>query len=369
LALAFVALGIACVLLQNPAFVISASSFYPIGVSLYSVALVAYPSFLSSTGSTAARGKQAGWIYAVAGWVGSALGIGMGQNLGRVPLAFVAVAGVVVLAPACVLLVKARPREITVVLAALATTFLLYRAFPAYDETAPFTSAQRGRQIYISEGCISCHSQYVRPDGPDVLMWGPVENLQLIRAEKPPLIGNRRQGPDLSEVGLRRSPLWLKAHLVSPSEVSYRSPMPSFAFLFRDRRGDDLVAYLASLHGPGEQQQIEREAAWQPSSAAWNKANAAEGEHLYEQHCATCHDAQGSTRRHWTNRWRRAPSVLPELRAYASRQQDSKLAQIVKFGMPGTDMPGHEYLSDTQIASLARWLKLPNRDAPHPSTN
>jgi hypothetical protein len=57
---------------------------------------------------------------------------------------------------------------------------------------------------------------------------------------------------------------------------------------------------------------------------------------------------------------------LPELRAFASGQQDSKLAQIAKLGMPGTDMPGHEYLSDTQIDSVAGWLKLPNRDVPHP---
>jgi len=69
-------------------------------------------------------------FYAIAGWVGSTLGIGMGQYLGRVPLAFVAVAGVVLLEPACVSLVKARPREITLVLAALAATFLVYRAFP-----------------------------------------------------------------------------------------------------------------------------------------------------------------------------------------------------------------------------------------------
>ena len=47
LALAFAALGLACVLLQNPSLILSASLFYPIGVSLYSVALVAYPSFLS----------------------------------------------------------------------------------------------------------------------------------------------------------------------------------------------------------------------------------------------------------------------------------------------------------------------------------
>ncbi len=59
LAFAFAALGFACVLLQHPALVLSASLFYPIGVSLYSVALIAYPSFLARPESTLERGRQA----------------------------------------------------------------------------------------------------------------------------------------------------------------------------------------------------------------------------------------------------------------------------------------------------------------------
>jgi len=58
-----------------------ASVFYPIGVSLYSVALVAYPSLLAPASSPAERGRKAGWVYAVAGWFGSAMGIGMGLIL------------------------------------------------------------------------------------------------------------------------------------------------------------------------------------------------------------------------------------------------------------------------------------------------
>lgn len=357
LAFAFAALGFACILLQNPALILSASLFYPIGVSLYSVALVAYPSFLTSADSVMDRGKQAGWIYAIAGWVGSALGIGMGQNLGHVPLAFVAVAGVAVLAPVGLALAKRRPRELALVAATAAVAFFVYRAAPTQQVSAALTSAARGRQIYISEGCISCHSQYVRPNSPDVLMWGPVETLRKIHAQKPPLIGNRRQGPDLAEVGLRRSPLWLKAHLISPAEVSYHSPMPSFAFLFRDTRGEDLVAYLCSLRGSGEQQQFQREAAWSPEALDWNAANERDGQVVYQQHCATCHDAHGATRLQWLNAWRKVPPSFSEMHTFAATQSQIKLAQIAKFGIRGTDMPGHEYLSDTQIASVVLWLK------------
>jgi cbb3-type cytochrome oxidase cytochrome c subunit len=367
LALGFSALAFACVLLQRPSLVLSASLFYPVGVSLYSVALVAYPSFLAPATSTADRARQAGWIYAIAGWIGSALGIGMGQNLGHVPLGFVTAAGVVVLAPICVGVVKSRTRELALVAAVAAVALVMHQLVPEKRTAAALTPVERGRQVYISEGCISCHSQYVRPDGADVLMWGPVESMEELHAQKPPLIGNRRQGPDLSQVGLRRSPLWLKAHLMSPAEVSYNSPMPSFAFLFEDARGNDLVAYLCSLHGSGEQEQLKREAAWSPAASASGSTSPRDGQLVYEQHCATCHDAKGATRTHWMTAWRRVPETLAELRASDVNHSSSESARIVKFGIPGTDMPGHEYLSDHQIASVVLWLRPASmQDAPQP---
>lgn len=370
LALAFGSLALACVLLQHSSLILSASLFYPIGVSLYSVALVAYPSFLTNADSTAARARQAGWIYAIAGWIGSALGIGMGQNLGHVPLAFVVAAGIVVLAPMCVVAVKNRARELALIAAVGAIAFVLYKLVPEQQISAALTSSERGRQVYISEGCISCHSQYVRPDSPDVLMWGPTQPMEDLHRQKPPLIGNRRQGPDLSQVGLRRSQLWLKAHLISPAEVSYRSPMPSYAFLFADPRGDDLVAYLSSLRGPGEQQQLERETAWSPATEAFSKANSREGQMIYEQDCATCHDASGQTRLRLLSNWHKIPQSLTDLRELAGDQTLGRLTQIAKFGIPGTDMPGHEYLNDQQIASVALFLKrAPVQDLSQTSTH
>jgi hypothetical protein len=61
---------------------------------------------------------------------------------------------------------------------------------------------------------------------------------------------------------------------------------------------------------------------------------------------------------HWLATWRRVPQPLPALREHALNQSQSELARIAKFGIPGTDMPGHEYLSDGQIASIVLWLKL-----------
>ncbi len=360
LSCAFLALGFACLLLLHPDRVLLASLFYPIGVSLYSVALVAYPSLLAPAASAAERGRQAGWIYAIAGWCGSAMGIGMGQNLGHVPPAFVIAAGALVLCPGLIAALRGRARELALTASVALAAFAFYRILPSLHAPSRRTQVERGRQVYISEGCINCHSQYVRPNTADVLMWGPVQSMQELRLQQPPLIGNRRQGPDLAEVGGRRSASWLKAHFYDPAEVSGASIMPSFGFLFRDERGDDLVAYLGSLRTAGTAGHQRIEGLWHPAAAALAQANAQKGERLFGHYCATCHSAGGKTR--WQVHFKRLPpdlTVGPFLHlppADFSAQRIDRLARIAKFGIPDTDMPGHEYLSDGQIASISLWL-------------
>jgi cytochrome c oxidase cbb3-type subunit 2 len=360
LSASFLALGIACLLLLDPQRIAWASIFYPIGVSLYSVALVAYPALLSSATSAAERGRQAGWLYAIAGWGGSAMGIGMGQHLGSIPPLFVLAAGAVILLAWPLRIVQQHKREVTLTLAILLVAFALNHYLKPSNSSLPLTPVERGRQVYISEGCINCHSQYVRPNSPDVLMWGPIESLQELRQERPPLIGNRRQGPDLSQVGGRRSSLWLKLHFQNPHEVSGTSIMPSYAFLFRDQRGDDLVSYLESRHGSGLPQHRFEEDKWLPSSSATTSANADDGKRLFQRSCATCHEAGGVTRR--AGNFKRLPpdlAVGPYLHLSPAEDLAERrihIARIIKFGIHGTDMPGHEYLPDNDIASISLWL-------------
>lgn len=359
---AFLALGIACLLLLDPERALLASIFYPIGVSLYSVALVAYPSLLAPASSAAERGRMAGWIYAIAGWTASGMGIGMGQNLGHVPPLFVAAAGIAVLAPPLFAFFRQRTREMVLTVLVMLAALFVHQLLRPADASTQLTQVERGQQVYLSEGCIHCHSQYVRPNTPDVLMWGPIETMLEIREQHPPLIGNRRQGPDLAEVGTRRSTLWLKAHFYNPAEVSGSSIMPSYGFLFNDHRGDDLVAYLESLHGGGTAHHIAEENLWQPSTEALAQANIADGEQLYQRDCANCHSADGPTRRAWRAGFKKLPSNLTKgpyvylSSADSPKPQITRLAQITKFGIPGTDMPGHEYLSDRDIASISLWL-------------
>ena len=381
LSLAALALAFACSCLHHSSQVVLASLFYPVGVSLYSVALVAYPSLLSSKLSPQQRTFRAGLIYAVAGWFGSAMGIGMAQNLHQVPSPFIAVAAAIVLVPAILHLFPHRKREVALVAVASVAALCLSWAVRGQSSHAspalPPSATQRGRTVYISEGCIHCHSQYVRPHTADVLLWGPVQTVDELRREQPPLIGNRRQGPDLSEVGGRRSPLWLKAHLFAPAAISPHSFMPSYAHLFADsNRGDDLVQYLSSLKSSSEDVHLQAEQSWTLPAASIASASLDAGAHLYAAYCATCHESNGATRLTWNSDWKRVPPDLqsgPWLHVFPDaplQERQQSLARIIKFGIPSTDMPGHEYLPDSQVASLASWLNhrmvVPDKQAtPH----
>ena len=376
LAAAIAILAAACLLLLDPARVPFAAVLYPMGVSLYSVALVAYPSFLMPAASQAVRARRAGYLYALAGWIGSAMGIGMGRNLHHVPPVFVALAAALFIVPwlwdavATGRLSKSFQIQALAVLGVLGIAFAI--TLIARPPTHPFanpvalTPVERGRRVYIAEGCINCHSQYVRPNTADVTMWGPVTTLDAIHRQHPPLIGNRRQGPDLSQVGARRSPLWLRMHFMNPRDVSYGSIMPRFDYLFNDSRGGDLITYLASLNNAGHWNSIPN---WEPAPGAQSRAAALDGGKLFAEHCATCHASDGVAQRTWSSSFRRIPpnllrGSLQHVSTQASPEEmHAEIARITKFGIQGTEMPGHEYLPDEQIAAIADYITK-QRDTP-----
>jgi len=110
----------------------------------------------------------------------------------------------------------------------------------------------QGRQVYVAEGCMHCHSQYVRPGTADEERYGAPRPLAELEQQRPPLFGNRRQGPDLQNVGSRRPSEWLRLQLQAPRTVMPGSRMPAYGHLFANGRadGDALVAYLLSLTEP-----------------------------------------------------------------------------------------------------------------------
>jgi cytochrome c oxidase cbb3-type subunit 2 len=183
-----------------------------------------------------------------------------------------------------------------------------------------------------------------------------------VLAEVPPLIGNRRQGPDLAEIGNYRSALWLKAHFINPSGVSHNSVMPSYAYLFSDARGAALIAYLQSLGEADRDDHYLAAATWEPSKADREIAQNLDGARLVEQSCATCHSEDGETRLAWKLDFKRLPpDLMKGPLEYVPATADPewrrrRFAEIIKFGLPGTDMPGHEYLPDAVIAAMAQHL-------------
>ncbi|HBL31868.1 MAG TPA: cytochrome-c oxidase, partial [Acidobacteria bacterium] len=115
----------------------------------------------------------------------------------------------------------------------LGVTLQALTSVPSTEQIAQGGTAAaelRGRRVYIQEGCIHCHSQYVRSATHDETWWGPAQPLD--RGEKPVLLGARRQGPDLLQVGNRRSAVWHEIHLRDPRALNPGSRMPSYAHLF-----------------------------------------------------------------------------------------------------------------------------------------
>jgi cytochrome c oxidase cbb3-type subunit 2 len=361
LAVAITFLGGACLLLAEPSRAALASLAYPAGVSLYSVALVAYPAFLANKSSAKERARLAGWLYAVAGWIGSGLGIGMGENLRHIPSLFVLAAAMLFFAPILWKLVSRRQREVMAMVLLFGGAWMLFQwVSPTANAEVSRSLVEKGRRVYISEGCIHCHSQFVRPGSPDEMMWGTSTDVDASRAQEPPLIGNRRQGPDLATVGNRRSMVWLKAHFISPNAVSFNSPMPSYAHLFSDDRGVALLAYVESLGATNLAARMTVQSDWHLPSQHENKQ--IDGAKLIQRYCLACHSADGAVRQAWAKEFKKLPPDFargPFVYAPASADVSwrvERLAEIIKFGLPGTDMPGHEYLPDEEIAAMANYI-------------
>lgn len=91
---------------------------------------------------------------------------------------------------------------------------------------------QRGREVYVREGCWYCHSQYVRPVTGETRRWGPITQAGEYAFDLPHLFSTRRIGPDLSRVGLKYSDSWHLAHFWNPRMLSPDSVMPRYTALF-----------------------------------------------------------------------------------------------------------------------------------------
>ena len=96
----------------------------------------------------------------------------------------------------------------------------------------PYTPLQlEGRDIYIREGCVGCHSQMVRPLRAEVERYSHYSVAGESVYEYPFLWGSKRTGPDLARVGGRYSDEWHRAHLYNPRDLVPESIMPAYPWL------------------------------------------------------------------------------------------------------------------------------------------
>ncbi len=200
----------------------------------------------------------------------------------------------------------------------------------------PLTAAQKnGKNVYIANGCVACHTQQVRNVDMDK-MWGSRPSIAADYAgntristwvNTATLMGTERTGPDLTNIGTRQSSIdWHLLHLYQPRAVVRQSIMPSYSFLFKVKKNPgkndivvnvpvkyfdstqgkvvatkdalDLVAYLLSLKqiklpdGTPDPDFLYKRTQKAATANAPTKSGL-DGIALYTANCQSCHQENG----------------------------------------------------------------------------
>lgn len=120
------------------------------------------------------------------------------------------------------------------------------------DGVRPYTPLElAGRNIYIREGCYTCHSQQIRTFKDEVERYGHYSLAAESMFDHPFQWGSKRTGPDLARVGGKYSNDWHVAHLTNPRGLVPESIMPTYAFLNRPLPFDDMEDHLKALRTVG----------------------------------------------------------------------------------------------------------------------
>jgi cytochrome c oxidase cbb3-type subunit I/II len=114
-------------------------------------------------------------------------------------------------------------------------TFLIKSNIPTITEVKPYTPLElEGRDIYIREGCYTCHSQMVRPFRAETERYGEYSKAGEFVYDHPFQWGSKRTGPDLAREGSgnnKKSNAWHYNHMADPTSTSPTSIMPRYPWL------------------------------------------------------------------------------------------------------------------------------------------
>lgn len=106
---------------------------------------------------------------------------------------------------------------------------------PKIASVKPYTPLElHGRDLYIREGCLGCHSQMVRPFRSETERYGEYSKSGEFIYDRPFLWGSKRTGPDLHRVGGKYPDSWHYNHMVDPQSIAPGSIMPAYPWLLRD---------------------------------------------------------------------------------------------------------------------------------------
>jgi cytochrome c oxidase cbb3-type subunit I/II len=116
--------------------------------------------------------------------------------------------------------------------AEIVPSYLIRTNVPTIPSVRPYTPLElQGRDLYIREGCNTCHSQMVRPFRSETERYGEYSKAGEFVYDHPFLWGSKRTGPDLHRVGGKYNNLWHFLHMNEPTATSPGSIMPSFPWL------------------------------------------------------------------------------------------------------------------------------------------
>ncbi len=135
----------------------------------------------------------------------------------------------------------------------IAPLFFLKDTTENVDGVRPYTPLEsRGRDIYIREGCYTCHSQMIRPFRDEQLRYGHYSLAAESKYDHPFQWGSKRTGPDLARVGGKYSNEWHVQHLIKPKSMVPESVMPNYLWLQENKLDvSDIEGRLRALRMTG----------------------------------------------------------------------------------------------------------------------
>lgn len=230
---------------------------------------------------------------------------------------------------------------------------------------------ERGRELFYSNGCNYCHTQYVREE--DTAM-GRVSEGGDYYFDNPMILGSERTGPDLSYIGRKRSEAWEIRHWQNPREMSPLSIMASFEFI-PEADLETMAAYIfnlgdrvaaermilppAAYANQTDPLQLPMEATGsdQPQGwPTWRAAQLQQGKETYVANCLTCHGCAGNGLGSYAGTLIVTPADFKQ--DPFQKMPDDQWFWHVSEGIQGTVMPPwKESLSEAERWDVIRYVK------------